>query len=182
MRGIYSIFSDRASSTSLAGFSIARVNKSDFISAIKNKKAPLFNKYYNPITSIPPASPGDFFTEPGIGGNSTFIYSAAPNYIATPQVHYDGALKEFIMVYPQNQNSVWISTAQNLFNWSPPNFCIWRMRLTLQSKCFMPLPLARGLIQHSSVCAFMFTLSLAKYLRVRMCGQRMAMARLCAKR
>jgi hypothetical protein len=117
---IYSIFSDRASSTSLAGFSIARVNKSDFISAIKNKKAPLFNKYYNPITSIPPASPGDFFTEPGIGGNSTFIYSAAPNYIATPQVHYDGALKEFIMVYPQNQNSVWISTAQNLFNWSPP--------------------------------------------------------------
>jgi len=116
---IYSIFSDRAVPNSPSGFSIAGVRKRDFISAVLNKKAPVFNRYYNPNATTRPASPSDFFTQPGIGGNSTFIYNLPPNYIATPQVHYDRAIHKFILVYSQNQDSVWISTADNLFNWSP---------------------------------------------------------------
>src|ERR1700733_10542669 len=116
---IYSVFSDRAVPNSPSGFSVARVRKSDFISAVLNKKAPVFNKYYRTNATTRPTSPSDFFTQPGIGGNSTFIYSLAPNYIATPQVHYNPALHKFVLVYSQNQDSVWISTADNLFNWSP---------------------------------------------------------------
>lgn len=124
---IYSVFSDRAAPTSPSGFSIARVKKSDFINAILSKKAPLFQKYYNPrhtssssSTCKPPSSRDGFFTEPGIGGCSTFIVTEPGNYIATPQVHYDRYLHQFILVYPQNQNTVWIRTANNLFNWSSP--------------------------------------------------------------
>ena len=122
---VYSVFSDRAAPQSPSGFSIARVRKSDFIKAVLRKKAPFFEKYYNPGGTNNSSSAcgqvrsqNDFFTQPGIGGCSTFIVTKPDAYIATPQVHYDDALRQFLMVYPQNQNSVWIRTASNLFNWS----------------------------------------------------------------
>jgi hypothetical protein len=42
------------------------------------------------------------------------------HYIATPQVHYSPYLKKFVLVYQQDQNSVWLRTASDLLEWSPP--------------------------------------------------------------
>jgi hypothetical protein len=114
---IYCLFSDRVIPNSPSGFSLARVTKKDFIDAVLKGQTPVFKKYYRP-SAAGAASRGDFFTEPGIGGNSTFIVTQPGNYIATPQVRFAKALHKFVLVYPQNQNSVWIRFADNLFEWS----------------------------------------------------------------
>lgn len=114
---IYCLFSDRLIPNSPSGFSLARVTKKDFIHAVLNGQAPVFKKYYRP-SAAGTASRSDFFTEPGIGGNSTFVVTQPGNYIATPQVRFAKALHKFVLVYPQNQNSVWIRFADNLFEWS----------------------------------------------------------------
>ncbi|MGB6603115.1 MAG: hypothetical protein WBE65_02320 [Steroidobacteraceae bacterium] len=114
---IYCLFSDRVTPDSPSGFSLARVSKKDFIDAVLNGQAPVFKKYYRP-SAAGAGSRSDFFTEPGIGGNSTFVVTQSGNYIATPQVRFAKALHKFVLVYPQNQNSVWIRFADNLFEWS----------------------------------------------------------------
>ncbi len=114
---IYCLFSDRVIPNSPSGFSLARVTKKDFIDAVLKGQAPVFKKYYRP-SAAGAASRSDFFTEPGIGGNSTFVVTQPGNYIATPQVRFAKALHKFVLVYPQNQNSVWIRFADNLFEWS----------------------------------------------------------------
>ena len=114
---IYCLFSDRVTPNSPSGFSLARISKKDFIDAVLNGQAPVFKKYYRP-SAAGPGSRSDFFTEPGIGGNSTFVVTQPHNYIATPQVRFAKALHKFVLVYPQNQNSVWIRFADNLFDWS----------------------------------------------------------------
>jgi hypothetical protein len=114
---IYCLFSDRVIPNSPSGFSLARVTKRDFIEAILKGQTPAFKKYYRP-SAAEPASRSDLFTEPGIGGNSTFVVTQPGNYIATPQVRFSKALQKFVLVYPQNQNSVWIRFADNLFEWS----------------------------------------------------------------
>jgi hypothetical protein len=114
---IYCLFSDRVTPNSPSGFSLARVSKKDFIDAVLNGQAPVFKKYYRP-SAAGARSRSDFFTEPGIGGNSTFVVTQPGNYIATPQVRFAKALHRFVLVYPQNQNSVWIRFADNLFEWS----------------------------------------------------------------
>ena len=146
---IYSVFSDRSSPKSPSGFSIARVKRGDFIKAIVNKKAPLFKKYYNPgntsansPTCGQPSPENDFFTQPGIGGCSTFVMTEPDNYIATPQVHYDRDIRRFTLVYPQNQNSVWIRTADNLFNWSPAQLLY--MVSDSNSKVYYPSSVGAG--------------------------------------
>jgi hypothetical protein len=115
---VYCLFSDRAVPKSPSGFSLARVRKKDFVDAVLNGHAPVFRKYYLPSAADVGHSRGDFFTEPGIGGNSTFVVTQPGNYIATPQIHFAPALHKFVLVYPQNQNSVWIRFADNLFEWS----------------------------------------------------------------
>jgi hypothetical protein len=114
---IYCLFSDRVIPNSPSGFSLARITKRDFIDAVLKGQAPVFKKYYRP-SAAGAASRSDFFTEPGIGGNSTFVVTQPGNYIATPQVRLARALHKFVLVYPQNQNSVWIRFADNLFEWS----------------------------------------------------------------
>lgn len=115
---IYCLFSDRAIPKSPSGFSLARVTKQAFVEAILEGHAPLFRKYYRPSPGDGAASRADFFTQPGIGGQSTFVVTQPGNYIATPQVHFSRTLHKFVLVYPQNQNSVWIRFADNLFEWS----------------------------------------------------------------
>lgn len=114
---IYCLFSDRVIPDSPSGFSLARVTKQDFIEAVLKGHAPVFKKYYRP-SAAEPASRSALFTEPGIGGNSTFVVTQPRNYIATPQVHFSSALRKFVLVYPENQNSVWIRFADTLFEWS----------------------------------------------------------------
>jgi hypothetical protein len=115
---VYCLFSDRVIPDSPSGFSLARVTKKDFVDAVLNGHAPVFNKYYQPSAADVAASRGGFFTQPGIGGNSTFVVTQPGNYIATPQIHFAKALHKFVLVYPQNQDSVWIRFADNLFEWS----------------------------------------------------------------
>ncbi|HEV2270866.1 MAG TPA: hypothetical protein VGR92_15540 [Steroidobacteraceae bacterium] len=114
---IYCLFSDRMAPNSPSGFSLARVRKQDFIDAVLEGQAPVFRKYYRP-SAAGAGSRSQFFTEPGVGGNSTFVVTQPRNYIATPQVRFSKALHKFVLVYPQNQNSVWIRFADNLFDWS----------------------------------------------------------------
>jgi hypothetical protein len=114
---IYCLFSDRVIPKSPSGFSLARVAKKDFVDAVLKGQAPVFRKYYRP-SAAGASSRSDFFTEPGIGGNSTFIVTQPGNYIATPQIRFARALHKFVLVYPQNQNSVWIRFADTLFEWS----------------------------------------------------------------
>jgi hypothetical protein len=114
---IYCLYSDRLIPNSPSGFSLARVTKKDFVDAVLKGRAPPFKKYYRPSTADD-APRIDYFTEPGIGGNSTFVVTQPGNYIATPQVRFAKALHKFVLVYPQNQNSVWIRFADNLFEWS----------------------------------------------------------------
>jgi hypothetical protein len=115
---VYCLFSDRMTPDSPSGFSLARVKRRDFVDAVLNGRAPVFKKYYRPSAADVPASRGDFFTQPGIGGTSTFVVTQPGNYIATPQVHFARTLHKFVLVYPQNQKSVWIRFADNLFEWS----------------------------------------------------------------
>ena len=114
---IYCLFSDRMTPNSPSGFSLARVKEQDFIDAVLEGQAPVFKKYYRP-SAASAASRSKLFTEPGIGGNSTFVVTQPGHYIATPQVRFSKALHKFVLVYPQNQNSVWIRFADNLFQWS----------------------------------------------------------------
>jgi len=114
---IYCLYSDRMTPKSPSGFSLARVKKQDFVDAVLEGQAPIFKKYFRP-SAAGTASRSKFFTEPGIGGSSTFVVTQPGNYIATPQVRFSQALHKFVLVYPQNQNSVWIRFADNLFEWS----------------------------------------------------------------
>jgi hypothetical protein len=129
----YSVFSDRQSMTERQGFGIARVKKSDAAAAIARRQAPRFKKYYAPAGAA--SSGADLFTEPGIGGRSTYVV-AEKEYIATPQVRYDSHLRQFILVYQQNQNSVWVRTATNLFHWSQPTALVAPVAAT--KKVFYP--------------------------------------------
>jgi hypothetical protein len=113
---LYSVFSDRQSMTERQGFGIARVKKSDAIAAIARRQAPQLKKYFAPAGAANRGA--DLFSEPGVGGRSTYVV-AENDYIATPQVRYDSFMRQFILVYQQNQSSVWLRTATNLFHWSP---------------------------------------------------------------
>jgi hypothetical protein len=135
----YSVFSDRQSMTEPQGFGIARVKKSDAVAAIARRQAPRFKKYYAPAGAA--SSGGDHFTEPGIGGRSTYVV-AEKDYIATPQVRYDSHLRQFILVYQQNQNSVWVRTATNLFHWSQPTALVAPVAAT--KKVFYPSLVGEG--------------------------------------
>jgi hypothetical protein len=54
-----------------------------------------------------------------VGSQTASIRSASIGpFGATPQVRFAKALQKFVLVYPQNQNSVWIRFADNLFEWS----------------------------------------------------------------
>jgi hypothetical protein len=105
----YSIFSDPQTFDKRWGFSIARVKRNEALAALRQNKSPQFRKYFD----------GEW-TEPGISGKSSFVVFEQDHYIATPQIHYSPYLKKFVLVYQQDQNSVWMRTASNLFNWSEP--------------------------------------------------------------
>jgi hypothetical protein len=105
----YSIFSDPQSFTHRWGFGIARVKRDDALAAIGQNRSPEFHKYLD-----------GKWTEPGIGGQSSPVVFEQDHYMATPQVHYSPYLKKFVLIYQQDQNSVWLRTASNLLNWSAP--------------------------------------------------------------
>ena len=105
----YSVFSDPQSFNRRWGFGIARVKRNDAIEALEQNRSPQFRKYLD-----------GQWTESGIGGQSSPVVFERDHYIATPQVHYSPYLKKFVLIYQQDQNSVWLRTASNLLNWSPP--------------------------------------------------------------
>jgi hypothetical protein len=135
----YSVFSDRQSVTDPQGFGVARVKKSDAVAAIARRQAPRFKKYYAPAGAA--GRGADRFTEPGIGGRSTYVV-AEKDYIATPQVRYDSHLRQFILVYQQNQSSVWVRTATDLFHWSKPTALVAPVAAT--KKVFYPSLVGEG--------------------------------------
>jgi hypothetical protein len=138
----YSVFSDRQSLTERQGFGIARVRKSEAVAAIARRRAPRFKKYFVPSgATIRDGERGACFTEPGIGGRSTYVVTEN-EYIATPQVRYDSHLRQFILVYQQNQNSVWVRTATNLFHWSKPTALVAPVATT--KKVFYPSAVGEG--------------------------------------
>jgi hypothetical protein len=100
------------------GISIARANKAEIFAAIDRGKAPVFKKYHNPRDA--PGSPGQFFTEPGLGGNSTPIVATPKVFIGTPGVVYNSYIRKFILYYQYNQKHIAFQTSDNLFTWSPP--------------------------------------------------------------
>jgi hypothetical protein len=67
---------------------------------------------------------------------------AEQEYIATPQVRYDSFLRQFILVYQQNQNSVWVRTATNLFHWSKPTALV--APVAANRKVFYPSLVGEG--------------------------------------
>jgi hypothetical protein len=105
----YSIFSDPQTFDRRWGFGIARVKRSEAVAALSQNRSPQFRKYF-----------AGKWTEKGIGGESSFVVFEPEHYIATPQVHYSPYLKKFVLIYQQDQNSVWMRTASNLLNWSEP--------------------------------------------------------------
>ncbi|HEY9733288.1 MAG TPA: hypothetical protein V6C89_15320 [Drouetiella sp.] len=105
----YAIYTDPLGIKGRAGFSVARVKRSDAIAALKRNQSPQFNKYFE-----------GKWTESGVGGNSSPVVLEPDHYIATPQVHYSQYLRKFVLVYQQDQNSVWLRTSSNLIDWSQP--------------------------------------------------------------
>jgi len=108
---VYDIFSDRNSVTTPQGFAIARVKKTDFLDALAMNKAPLFQKYY---------APGGGYTEPGLGGSSTFVVTQGTDYIAWPEVIYCTYLNKYLLFYQTNQQSIQVRVSDNLMSWSAP--------------------------------------------------------------
>ena len=100
------------------GLSIARVRKADLLEAIRQRKAPIFRKYYNPSGAV--TFEKDFFTEPGIGGRSTPILFNVGQYIGSPGVVYDSYLRGFVLFYQTNQKQIILRTSENLLQWSDP--------------------------------------------------------------
>jgi hypothetical protein len=100
------------------GISIARAKKADVLASIGRGTAPKFQKYYNSKTL--PGSFGQFFTEPGVGGNSTPIVATRNVYIGTPGVLYDSYLRKFVLYYQFNQKHISLLTSDTLFEWSAP--------------------------------------------------------------
>ena len=115
----YLVFTDHNSPEErYTGLSIARVSADDLLKAIRQRRAPVFRKYYNPEGA--PTFAANYFTEPGIGGRSTSILFTPGQYMNSPGVMYDAYMHRFVLFYQTNQKQVELRTSKNLISWSPP--------------------------------------------------------------
>jgi hypothetical protein len=111
----YLIFADRDAPREWPALAIARSRKADLIDAISGHRAPQFKRYY---ASGAPAD-GEFFTEPGIGGNFTPIVRQN-DYLAQPEAVYDRYLTKFLLVYMVDQRAILLRSGDDLLHWSDP--------------------------------------------------------------
>ncbi len=132
----YLVFTDHNSSDEpYSGLSIARVRADDLLNAVRQRRAPVFRKYYNPSGELTFA--GDYFTEPGIGGRSTPVVFTPGQHINTPGVVYDEYLRRFVLFYQSNQKQVELRTSPNLISWSAPTVA-FRLDAASDRKVFYP--------------------------------------------
>lgn len=105
----YYIFSDRQSMSTPQGFAIARIRKPVLLDAIRFNLVAPFEKYYNGT-----------FSQPGLGGSSTFVVRQEKDAIAWPQPIYSAYLRQFLLFYQTNQESIQVRRSTNLMFWSEP--------------------------------------------------------------
>jgi hypothetical protein len=111
----YLIFADRQSPREMPALAIARLRKADLLNAIARHRAPQFRRY-----DASGAGPdGEFFTEPGIGGNFTPIVQQNA-YMAQPEAVYDRHLNKFLLVYMVDQRAILLRSGDDLLHWSDP--------------------------------------------------------------
>jgi hypothetical protein len=135
-RYYYLVFTDHNSSDErYTGLSIARIRVEDLLSAVRQRRAPQFRKYFNPSGAI--TFDGDYFTESGIGGQSTPILYVVGKYMNTPGVLYDAFLRKFVLFYQANQKEVVLRTSENLLSWSPAEIA-YRLDPASSRKVFYP--------------------------------------------
>jgi hypothetical protein len=91
------------------GFAIARVRKPVLLDAISINQVPPFEKFYN-----------GRFSQPGLGGSSTFIVEQGRDAIAWPQPIYSTYLHQFLLFYQTNQKLIQVRSSTNLMTWSEP--------------------------------------------------------------
>jgi hypothetical protein len=113
----YAVFTDRGDFKARQNIAIARVKEADMMNGITQRRVPQFMKFFSPTGTG--GSAAAHFTEPGIGGQSTYIVSDAA-YLATPDVYYDTTIRKFVLVYQRNQKEIVLRTASNLLQWSDP--------------------------------------------------------------
>jgi len=64
------------------------------------------------------------FTEPGLGGRATPIPSLAHHSGGNPSVLWNTFLGRWVMVWHRWEGDIWISTSENLTDWSPPKLLL----------------------------------------------------------
>jgi len=72
---------------------------------------------------------GDFM-EPGLGGRNSSLAGLEGHAGGNPSVHFNSFLDKWVMVWgtwdrgSPSPNSIWLSTSDNLVNWSPPRLVV----------------------------------------------------------
>ena len=66
------------------------------------------------------------FTEPGLGGRATPIPALAHHRGGNPSVHWNTFLEQWVMVWHRWEGDLWISTSQDLLEWTPPKLLLGR--------------------------------------------------------
>jgi hypothetical protein len=118
-RYVYLVMTDRESMDTPNVIALARARKADVIAAFKSGKAPTFYKYYNPSGQL--TYDQNYFTQPGIGGQSTPIITPPGNGgINSPFIVYDTYINRYILSYQYEQVYLILQTSSDLMHWTAP--------------------------------------------------------------